>query len=283
MRPSLFPARQATRVCAFCQQQLLQQLRGITTVHSLQASSFSSSTRQHKASDLPLAPRSQSQAPHTPKSTTRRPFTSSARAQSSQPSASVSATADAAIDAKEKPHAPRTHYDFFPLTLPDGPPPHGPFHIDVRALRREFLGLQAGAHPDLHPAHLKGRAHATSARINEAYRALSSALPRAQHVLALRGHDVAADETGRVQDAALLALVLETRECIEEAEDEGELEALRAENDERVSESEDRLAKLFAADDLEGAKEEVVRLRYWMNVRESIDNWEKGKPVVLEH
>jgi molecular chaperone HscB len=182
-----------------------------------------------------------------------------------------------------KPKVPQTHYEFFPKTLPDGPPPRGRFKIDVRALRREFLGLQSGAHPDLHPSHMKARAQATSARINEAFKTLESPLQRAQYILSLHGLDVANDETAKVEDPELLMLVLETRECIEEAEEEGHLEGLKAENDERISLCEDRLEELFAKDDLEAAKAEVVRLRYWVNIRESINNWEKGKPVVLEH
>ncbi|OAA64334.1 Co-chaperone Hsc20 [Niveomyces insectorum RCEF 264] len=41
-------------------------------------------------------------------------------------------------------------YALFPKTLPQGPPPHGPFDINLRALRTEFLRLQAAAHPDFH-------------------------------------------------------------------------------------------------------------------------------------
>ncbi|KAI1259813.1 Co-chaperone Hsc20 [Xylariaceae sp. FL1019] len=178
---------------------------------------------------------------------------------------------------------PQTHYDFFPKTLPNGPPPRGAFDIDVRTLRREFLALQAGAHPDLHPQHMKARAEATSARINEAFKTLESPLLRAQYLLALRGLDVANDETAKVEDPELLMLVLETREIIEEALEEGDLEGPRIENEERIEATETTLAALFEADDLEGAKVEVVRLRYWVNIRESIRNWEKGKPIVLEH
>ncbi|KAI1166506.1 Co-chaperone Hsc20 [Nemania serpens] len=269
MRASVFPARQAaTRLCAFCQQQ--QQRRGITTARSLHASI--SSPRRHGVSDPALAssPRPQPHLlPPTPtaKTTTRR---------------SISTSSDSQVDAapKEAPQLPQTHYEFFPRTLPDGPPPRGRFRIDTRELRREFLKLQTGAHPDLHPAQ---RGHALSARINEAYRTLASALTRAQYVLALRGRDVANDETASVRDPDLLSEVLEARETIEEAEGEDDLVALREENEERIRRCEDRLERLFAKDDLEGATDEVVKLRYWVNVRESIDNWEEGKPVVLEH
>ncbi|KAI1755125.1 Co-chaperone Hsc20 [Xylaria castorea] len=272
MRSSILPPRLTSRVCAICRQRQLQQR--ITTTRNLHASS----TQQHRVLSLPCTPSSQNNIPHAPTSVTRRPLTSSARPQSSQPEAEADADA-----AAPKAKVPQTHYEFFPKTLPEGPPPRGRFPIDVRALRREFLGLQAGAHPDLHPSHMKARAQATSARINEAFKTLSSPLARAQYVLSLRGHDVAADETGRVEDPALLMLVLETRERIEEAEEEGDLEGLKIENDERIAECEDNLAELFAADEIDAAKAEVVRLRYWVNVRESIDNWEKGKPVVLEH
>ncbi|KAI1121451.1 Co-chaperone Hsc20 [Nemania abortiva] len=276
MRPSILPARQATRLCAFCQQQ--QQQRRITTVRGLQAPS----AQRHGNSNLPFAAKSQSYIPHPSKNIARRPFTNTARVQSSQPDPSADADT-ASANTTTKPRVPQTHYEFFPRTLPAGPPPAGPFAIDVRALRREFLGLQAGAHPDLHPSHLKARAQATSARINEAFRTLESPLLRAQYILSLRGVDVANDERAKVDDPELLMLVLETRECIEEAEEESDLERLAIENEERILESEDRLQELFARDDIEGAKGEVVRLRYWVNVRESIKNWEKGKPVVLEH
>ena len=33
----------------------------------------------------------------------------------------------------------------------------------------------------------------------------------------------------------------------------------------------------------QGAMQEAVRLRYWINIKESLDGWEKGKPVVLNH
>lgn len=185
---------------------------------------------------------------------------------------------------EEKEKKAKTHYDLFPQTLPQGPPPKGPFTIDTRALRREFLTLQATAHPDLvPPGPEKRRAEAASARINEAYRTLAHPLLRAQYLLALRGIDAANDETARVEDPSLLMLVLEMREAIEEAGSEEELEPIREENEGRIRQSEDRLAQAFEEDDEVGARREVTRLRYWVNVREAILNWERGKPIVLEH
>lgn len=179
---------------------------------------------------------------------------------------------------------PETHYDFFPSTLPLGPPPRGHFPIDTRALRREFLQLQARAHPDMHPpGAAKVKAEALSARINEAYKTLANPLLRAQYLLSLRGVDVANDERLKVDEPALLMLVLEAREAIEDAGSEEELSEVREENEERIEKGEEALEMAFREDDVESAKREAVRMRYWVNIRESLDNWEPGKPVVLEH
>ncbi|KAM3502241.1 hypothetical protein MY10362_004979 [Beauveria mimosiformis] len=191
------------------------------------------------------------------------------------------------------------YYALFPSTLPLGPPPRGHFPIDVRQLRREFLQLQARAHPDMHaPGAAKSAAETRSALINEAYRTLANPLLRAQHLLALRGVDVAGDERLKMDAAydgdgdgdnnddgaaGLLMVVLEAREGIEEARTEADLEGLRTENDDRIREGEERLEQAFCEDDVEKAKREAVKMRYWVNIKESLDNWEQGKPIVLQH
>ncbi|KAK3185298.1 molecular chaperone [Lecanicillium sp. MT-2017a] len=205
------------------------------------------------------------------------------RAFSSSSTDTPEATSERREEAAAKPPPPATHYDIFPSSLPSGPPPAGPFHIDTRTLRREFLQLQARAHPDMHPASDKARAEATSARINEAFKTLANPLLRAQYLLSLRGVDVANDETLKVEEPELLMLVLEAREEIEDAQSEADLEEPRRVNEERILEGEKLLEKAFIEDDIEAAKREAVRMRYWVNIRDSLDNWEQGKPVVLEH
>lgn len=177
---------------------------------------------------------------------------------------------------------PQTHYDFFPNSLPNGPPPSGAFTIGLRALRKEFLQLQAKAHPDLHASKDKARAEALSSRINEAYRTLSDPLLRTQYLLRLEGIEVES-ETDKTDDKELLMSVMEVREAVEDAESEQELEGLKSENEERIQESLGRIEKGFVEGDLETVREEAVRLRYWRNCEESLKNWEKGKGVVLEH
>jgi molecular chaperone HscB len=135
----------------------------------------------------------------------------------------------------------------------------------------------------MHPQSDKKRAEALSARINEAYKTLQNPLLRAQYLLSLRGIEVAEDETAKVEDPELLMEVLEAREQIEEAEQEEDLAEMREVNDARIRESEEILEEAFKQDDVALAKSEAVKLRYWINIKESIDGWERGKPVVLQH
>lgn len=178
---------------------------------------------------------------------------------------------------------PPTHYDLFPQTLPHGPPPSGPFPINLLALKREFLLLQAKAHPDRHTLADKSSAEGTSALINEAYKTLQDPLLRAQYLLSLNGIDVAEDETAKIDDPELLGEVLEARECIEGAEREAEVEALRVENERKVERSVEVLGGLCGGGEWEAVRGEAVRLRYWVNVREALRDWEPGKRVVLVH
>ncbi|KAL8807083.1 MAG: hypothetical protein Q9182_000916 [Xanthomendoza sp. 2 TL-2023] len=187
---------------------------------------------------------------------------------------------------------PQTHYDLFPSSLPSGAPPSGSFHIDPPSLRKEFLQLQAKAHPDRHQGIDKAKAEAASARINDAYRTLLNPLARARYLLSLRGVEMGEDEsiagspsdTGEGMDAGLLMEVMEVREEIEAAQGKEEIEGMKAENEERKKASEDRLDELFGAGDVEGAKREAVRLGYWVNVGTALADWEKvGDGRVSEH
>lgn len=95
--------------------------------------------------------------------------------------------------------------------------------------------------------------------------------------------EVAEDEGAKVEDAELLMEVLEVREAIEAAGEESEVEEMRVGNEARIVESEGVIGEAFERDDVEEAKAEAVRLRYWTNIKESLEAWEKGKPVVLVH
>lgn len=77
--------------------------------------------------------------------------------------------------------------------------------------------------------------------------------------------------------------VLDAREEIENAQEEEELEEMKRVNEERIRRSEEVLDEAFRGDNMKVATAEAVRMRYWVNIKESLDAWEKGKPVVLVH
>ncbi|KAF3920897.1 hypothetical protein ABW21_db0207629 [Orbilia brochopaga] len=178
----------------------------------------------------------------------------------------------------------RTYYTLFPKTLPDGPPPYGPFTIPLRALRTEFLALQQRTHPDLFPPSRRRAAETASAQLNSAYTTLCDPLLRAGYLLTLRGHaDPSHDETARLDDQSLMIEILEAQEALEEAADEDAVHVIKRAAETRVAECVERLEVLFRDDKVDEAREEVMRLRYWRGVVDAAGRWEKGGHVVLQH
>lgn len=85
------------------------------------------------------------------------------------------------------------------------------------------------------------------------------------------------------EDENLLIDVLEVREKIEDANTEDEIELLKDQNKKKMSKCEDDLARVLEDGDWLAGKIECARLRYWTGIRDALNNWEKGKPVVLTH
>ncbi|KAK4560825.1 molecular chaperone [Recurvomyces mirabilis] len=187
----------------------------------------------------------------------RKPYITSQRQYSTSRRQQQQATASANSGAASSSSLPQTHYDFFPQTFPNGPPPASPFTPDLKQLRKEFLQLQAKAHPDLAPANQKRQAEALSSRVNEAYRALQDPLKRAQYLLLQQGMDVE-DESAKMSGGPLLMEVMEAREAVDEVETEEDLVSIREENDARIAESVGALEALFANGDLHAAAAEAI-------------------------
>ncbi|KXX76132.1 J-type co-chaperone JAC1, mitochondrial [Madurella mycetomatis] len=294
MRTSMMSTsgRVATYLCAACRRQTLEAvgIRATAARAAFSTAAVAPAAFTTRASLTVASPAAQKSIPGWVSQTRSTSTSTSPRTTSHSPPPSPSSPIP-------------TYYALFPETLPDGPPPKGKFSIDVRALRREFLRLQAASHPDFHhsaaatptsqspssssdKSAARLRAETTSALINQAYKTLSSPLLRAQYLLReLHNVDLESDERGveAAPDPELLMTVLEAREVIEEAEREEDLEEVRAANEGRIRESEEALGEALERGDVEAAKEEAVRLRYWVNIREGVDNWERGKPVVLQH
>lgn len=173
--------------------------------------------------------------------------------------------------------------------MPSGPPPASPFDLSVPSLRREFLKLQALAHPDKYPPGPdKERAEALSSRINEAYRTLADPLLRAQYLLReYHGIDVTAEDgeaAGIRLDPETLMAVMDVQEKIEEVSQgenaQAEIERMKEENLDRIRDTVEKLGKAFDAGDIEAAKLECVRLRFWYSVGEGLKEWEPGRTEI---
>ncbi|KAK2834878.1 hypothetical protein FQN49_006824 [Arthroderma sp. PD_2] len=181
-----------------------------------------------------------------------------------------------------------THYTIFPKTVPNGPPPTGPFYISLRDLRREFLSLQGLAHPDKFPeGPSKRKAEALSSRINEAYRALGDPLARAQYLLASQHDiDVTAEDGANKhpQSPETLMQVMEVQEAVEEAEDESIISELKGENEERIAQTVGEMGQAFEAGDIDSATKLCSKLKFWYTIRDGLREWEPGsRSVRLVH
>jgi molecular chaperone HscB len=114
----------------------------------------------------------------------------------------------------------RNYFDLFGL------PPA--FRIDGAVLDHAYRQLQSEVHPDRHAAASdaeKRVALQSSARVNEAYRALSNPVQRAQYLLRL--HDIdATSETDTVLPLAFLERQLERREQAADAQAGGDVVTL---------------------------------------------------------
>jgi len=180
-----------------------------------------------------------------------------------------------------------SYYTLFPSSVPHGPPPTGPFHIHTPDLRREFLRLQSLHHPDKYTSSpvAQQKARALSALINAAYKTLSDPLLRAQYLLAHRYNvDIATEDNSTHQiDQETLIEVMDVQESIEEAETHEQIDLLKEDNRRRIQETEEKMAKAFENDDVETAKNECVRLKFWQSLQQGLDEWEPGKEVRLIH
>ena len=81
--------------------------------------------------------------------------------------------------------------------------------------------------------------------------------------------------TMAIEDPELLMTVMELREAVDAAENEADLEEVAKTNQGLIEESVKVLEEAFGKDDLERARAETVRLKYWMGVAEGISGWEK--------
>lgn len=143
------------------------------------------------------------------------------------------------------------------------------FELDARQLEVAYFALQREHHPDrlvnLPPAERAQRLQ-ISADVNEGYRVLKSPLPRAQHLLALRGIHVNSERDTVKPSQELLMEVMAWREAL--AESPESRAAVVAEVTAAQQKTLARLADCFMQSHWDDAAQETLRLNYLTKLNE---------------
>lgn len=207
----------------------------------------------------------------------------------------------------------RSLFKLFPKSFPNDGPPKDSFLVDARRLRREFRTLQSEHHPDIvmgsaalaseGKTQQNGVSDKYSALLNKAYSTISNPYSRLVHFIELHHPDhldISRDDTSKqliahFQESStsnashyqdVLMVVLEAHETLEFASNEQDLEELEQENDERISQGEHIVENLLQEQqppNWDLLMMEAIKLKYWMNIKTGIRDWEPGKPVQLTH
>ena len=151
------------------------------------------------------------------------------------------------------------------------------YRCDAAQLDAAYRALQTRVHPDRFAAagEVERRlALQSSARVNEAYRALKDPVGRAQYLLSLQGID-ATGETDTALPMDFLERQLERREAVEEARlagDSARLEALLAEVRNEIAALESELTEALDANkSWEPARASVRELQFLSRLAGDID------------
>ncbi|CAH6721989.1 J-type co-chaperone Jac1p, mitochondrial [[Candida] jaroonii] len=200
----------------------------------------------------------------------------------------------------------KSYFDLFPKTFPHGGPPNESFEIPARQFRKEFRTLQSENHPDIligsSALSKKQGTSDFSSLLNIAYSTISNPYTRINHIIEIyhpQHLDISNDEVSKklieeyqsespetsLEYKDLLMTVLDAHESLEFASNENELDSLSEENDERIEQTEKYIDELLSSSELDWHKImlEAIRLKYWVNIRNAIKDWEPGKPVHLTH
>jgi len=155
-----------------------------------------------------------------------------------------------------------------------GLPPR--YRFDPDKLDAAYRALQRAVHPDRYAAGDDAErrlALQSSARVNEAYRALKDPVGRAQYLLSLRGIDALA-ETNTALPAEFLQRELERREAVGEAQharDANRLDSLLREVRSEAAGLETALADHLDAEAWERARDDVRELRFLTKIAADIE------------
>ena len=91
------------------------------------------------------------------------------------------------------------------------------------------------------------------------------------------------DNSANTTDPQTLMEVMEAQESIEGASSQEEIDDLKSANQARIEEAETDMAQAFEDGDVDNARRECIRLKYWRSLQDGLESWEEGKEVRLIH
>ncbi|CAL1695830.1 unnamed protein product [Somion occarium] len=132
-------------------------------------------------------------------------------------------------------------------------------------------------HPDRWAGRDEGKEQliqSLSTTLNNANRTLADPLQRALYILKREG--VITDGENIVDDPELIMDVMESREAIENAETQEEVNQIRKENQEKVEESVHEISKLVAVKDWSGVLTAATKLKYLRGIDDAAREWPRS-------
>ncbi|XP_050091901.1 iron-sulfur cluster co-chaperone protein HscB [Anopheles aquasalis] len=141
------------------------------------------------------------------------------------------------------------------------------YNVDLVALKKNFRSIQNQIHPDKFAQQTpeeKQLALEWSALINKAYKTLTKSVDRSQYLLELQGITISEDNSHI--DQSFLIDMMDLNESIDEARDSEQLQQLKARIENLIQNQTQDIEQSFQADDLERAKQSVIRLKYLINI-----------------
>ncbi|MCG5493019.1 MULTISPECIES: Fe-S protein assembly co-chaperone HscB [Ectothiorhodospira] len=150
------------------------------------------------------------------------------------------------------------------------------FRVDQQALMSAYRELQSALHPDRF-AHSDDQARRLAVQgashVNEAYATLKDDGLRARYLLGLKGAGVDVEKES-AHDPQFLLEQMELREALEEVDQAADplaaLDALSSDIETRYTQMLDAFEAAFEANDLEAARQEVLKLRFFDRLREEV-------------
>uniref|UniRef100_A0A182K5F4 J domain-containing protein n=1 Tax=Anopheles christyi TaxID=43041 RepID=A0A182K5F4_9DIPT len=141
------------------------------------------------------------------------------------------------------------------------------FNIDALQLVKNYRHIQSMIHPDKFAQkseHEKAIALEWSSLVNKAYKTLSKSIERGKYLLTLDG--VSISEKNTSVDKEFLLEMMDVNESVEVAESAEDLEKIASELSVHIELLNSKLIQHFEVNDMDGAKETIVRLKYMTNI-----------------